>query len=877
MPEAQRNSMSEMRLPTFAENGNGLAAFYERESVRIRRQFDTTLDGAAVTVARTQLVDDMLARLWQKHLDAEQSGTAGIALLALGGYGRGALFPYSDIDILFLCADELPERELKDKIRSLCQDLWDARLKVSPSTRTLADCDRVQQDNVEFTVSLLDCRYLCGDRELFGRLRSELIPNLAIRESQTIIKRLAEVNDRRRAKYGNTIFHLEPNLKDGPGGLRDHHVAMWLSQIAGFTNTRTWVNPTLSFPQLLRDECVEATRFLSAVRCFLHYRQGRDENVLSWDAQDEAAARGVGLSAPARTEPAAWMRVFFRHARTISKLASQALEDVPSARSSLYKQFQSWRSRLSNADFSVVNGRVFLQQPSALADPELMLRAFEFVAQHGIPLASATESRFAHRLAAMDGDAAGIDWWPYLRSVLTRPHGALALRTMQQLGLLQMMLPEFHDIDCLVLRDLYHRYTVDEHTFLAVETLQKLRDPQNDLELNFGGIFEELQHPERLLLAMLLHDVGKSTSATSHVAASVELARPRLKALKLSADEIEDVCFLIQGHLEMSAALRRDIFDPASVMSFAEKVETPERLKMLCLLTYADIKAVNPDALTPWKAENLWHLFMGTTRALSRLLDHDRLHPNEDDEQLTAIRALAPKLGRRLKNFLDGLPHRYLKVHSASEILQHVEMASQLGGNPVQTKLNRNGNLFELMLVTKDRPLIFANTVGTLSAWGMNIVRADAFSNSDGVVVDTFQFTDRFHTLELNLQEWDRFQASIADVLTGKISLEKLAAGRRRGDNAEPKVVVPTSIEFDDECSEHSTLVEVVTQDRPGLLYRIGAQLAELGCNIELALIDTEGQMAIDVFYLTRSGAKIGKAEQEALAKGLRQELASGN
>lgn len=871
--------MAERALPVTGENGGDLGAFYERESARIRRQFETSLDGAALTRMRAGLVDEMLDRLWLKHVDPDGAGTQGLTLMALGGYGRGGLFPYSDIDLLFLCEKELPGQELKDRIRMLNQDLWDARLKVSPSTRVLEDCDKLQQDNVEFTVSLLDCRYLCGDLGLFERLRQQVIPGLVARESQAIVKRLTEVNDRRRAKYGNTIFHLEPNLKDGPGGLRDHHVAMWLSQIAGFTRTRTWVEPSQQFPALLRDECAEAIKFLSSVRCFLHYRQGRDENTLSWDAQDEAAARGIGLGALGRTEPAAWMRAFYRHARAISKLAAESLEDIPSQKSSLYKTFQSWRSRVSNADFSVVNGRVYLQQPSALSNPEMMLRAFEFVAQHGTPLAAATEQRVKQHLPALEEaikpGKSSVHWWAHLREIITRPHAAEALRQMHQLGVLPIILPEFHDIDCLVLRDLYHRYTVDEHTFLAVETLQKLNDPQTDMELNFGGILSELQNPERLFMAMLLHDVGKASSPGDHVGASTELARKRLEALKLRPEEIEDICFLIQTHLDMSAALRRDIFDQSSVVNFARKVETPERLKMLCLLTYADIKAVNPESLTPWKAENLWHLFMNTTRAHSRLLDLDRLHPNEDDEQLASIRALAPKLGKRLKTFLDGLPQRYLKVHSASEVLAHVEMASLLGGGVVQTKLNRKGNLFELMLVTKDRPLIFANTAGTLSAWGMNIVRADAFSNSAGVVVDTFQFTDRFHTLELNLQEWDRFQASIADVLTGKTSLEKLAAGRRKPATGAPKVVVHTSVEFDDECSGHSTLIEVVTQDRPGLLYRIGAQLAEHECNIELALIDTEGQMAIDVFYLTRNGAKLSAEQQEKLGKAIHQELAS--
>jgi [protein-PII] uridylyltransferase len=456
-----------------------------------------------------------------------------------------------------------------------------------------------------------------------------------------------------------------------------------------------------------------------------------------------------------------------------------------------------------------------------------------------------------------------------------RSHAALALRQMHQLGVLPHIIPEFKAIDCLVLRDLYHRYTVDEHSILAVESLHKLDNPGSEAEQHFAEIQKELLYPERLLIATLLHDIGKAFDAEDHVGSGTRIARQRMKTLGLQEEEIEDACFLIQYHLDMSAAMRRDIFDPASVEAFARKAATPERLKMLCLLTWADIKAVNPDALTPWKEENLWQLYIGASRALGRLLDQERLQANEDDEQLSNIRMLAPRLGRRLKEFLEGLPQRYLKVHSAEEILAHIEMASHLGGKPVQSRLNRKGETFELAVVTTDRPMLFANISGTLAAWGMNIVRADVFTNARGVAVDTFLFTDRFHTLELNLQEWERFQASIVDVLTGATSLEKLAAGRRRVNRTQPHIEIPTNISYDDASSEHCTLLEVITQDRQGLLYRIGAQLAECRCNIELALIDTKGQTAIDVFYLTAAGGKLDEKQKQQLAKGLAAELAT--
>jgi len=852
-----------------------LKAEYLAGSERLRLEFEQTRSGRSVLQGRTALVDSLTHQLWRHHIDPDLSAANGLALVAIGGYGRGVLAPYSDVDLLFLTDGPAPAAAAKDAIRAMCQDLWDLRLKLSPTTRPLEDCDRLHRDNPEFNISLLDCRILAGDFGLFRRLHDQVIPRSVLRDWQELVLLLAEVNEARHHQAGDTIFHLEPNIKDAPGGLRDYNVSCWLSILNGFSRTQNWTEAFDSFPASLRDRAQEAKDFLVSVRCFLHYRAGRDDNQLNWEAQQAAAEAHIGYDGGG-ADAAEWMRYYYRQARVLNRLFATMMDEVVPARSSLFQQFQNWRARLSTDEFSCVNGRVFLQQPSALVLPENFFNCFEFVAQHGLKLAASTDLRIEQALPTVAAkNLSGPERWAALRRILLRPHAARALRIMQELGALGLLLPEFRAVESLVIRDYYHRYTVDEHTFRAIDAVHNLHPEKKNGNRGLGNLVEEIERLDLLALALLLHDVGKAGNNEDHVSASLEVAMKVCHTFELPPEDEEMVCFLVAYHLDLSAAMRRDIFDPETIQSLARRVGSPDRLKMLALVTYADISAVNPTSLSPWKAENLWRVYFLTANYLNRSVDDDRFHSAAEDEQVARIRLLKPQLGRRLRDFLEGLPQRYLRIHAADEIIQHVEMASQLHSNTVQTHLKRLRGDFSLTVITHDRPALFATLAGVLAGWGMNILKADAFSNDSGVVVDSFIFTDHFHTLEMNVQEWARFQTSFTDVLSGAVPLEKLARKRVSANGKSPKVKVETVLNFDQNSSSHSTIFEVVAQDRPGLLHRIAAVLSECGCNIEVALIDTEGEMAIDTFYLRIAGRKLASEECAQLKAALEMELDS--
>ena len=849
----------------------------EDERSRIRKEFESGIGAKKTLRALCELADRSLQQVFKDVLKLHDSGPNGLSLLALGGYGRRMLFPYSDLDILFLFANDKVEEEFRPVISEFSRTMWDLGFRVSSAGRTVDESKRIEEDNAEFHLALLDRRFLDGDQELFDKLDQRILPPSERQARPFLFSQLHRLTKERLSRYGNTIFHLEPNVKEAPGGLRDYQAAYWLRQILG--DRKDLRGSSAAEEQLAAD----AVEFLSSIRCFLHYSNGRNDNALTYELQAEAAEKSLGLSDGVGRSAAEWMRIYFRHARTLNRQLLRYLDQQMAAPMTLKERFFSAARSVRktepvvSGDFAVRSGQIEILNQQALSDRTVMYSLFAEASRTGTPLSPQAERSISYIMTHSELPVLNqaIPWETF-KDILAGDFPGVALRPMHRLGLLMEILPEFRAIDSLVVRDFYHRYTVDEHSLRTIEHLQELANPADERGGAFAPLWKTLDRRDLLIFALLLHDTGKGMPVENHVTGSLESLDTAAERLGLSAEEESEVRFLIEHHLDMSATVqRRDIFDPSIVSGFAENVGTLERLQRLTLLTYADIHAVNPEALTPWKAELLWQLFVATSNHFSRTLDRNRLHASDEKSVLDQVRTLVSGANTGdIERFLEGFPRRYLAVHSAAEIARHFAMYQKLSSSTLQTELTPERHGFSLTLLTADRPALFSTISGVLAAWSMNIIKADAFANAAGVVLDTFHFFDLHRTLELNPSEKDRFVKSLHDVLQDKAALEPLLQSRDAASRTRPpKVAVQTRLNFDDSASAHSTLLEVIVQDRPGLLYDMGSALARLACNIEVALIDTEGQKAIDVFYLTSQGKKLTAQKQDLLREVLQGTL----
>jgi [protein-PII] uridylyltransferase len=796
-------------------------------SESLRSEFLSTGDAAEAVFGRTTMVDELVAHAYRSWLAA--AFPSGMTVLAVGGYGRRELYPYSDVDLLLLVSKPVQGDEKREALSGFLRTLWDSGLRLSQSVHTIGECCQFEQTNVELSISLLDQRFLVGDHSLYEEL-AERLPKFFHGHRHELMRHLCQLARTRHSKYHNTIYHLEPNIKDTPGGMRDLHLVHWLSLL------READDDTFSRLQPARE-------FLAVLRCNLHFSAGRDSNLLTFDLQEKLAI-----------DPAEWMREYYRHARDIHRAALRHMElSETQTESGLSRSFREWRSRLSNAEFTVSRERVFLRSPQQLTgDPALVLRLLEFVGHHGIRLSLETERRIHDsRLYFQEYFAAQQTLWPALSAILSQPHASLAVRTMYETGLLLAIFPDWEQIECLVVRDFYHRYTVDEHTLVTLEYLEELRATENPPRRRFAELLAETDNLPLLFVALLFHDTGKSGGLEGHAIESARIANRVLERIGMSGSDRRTVVFLVEHHLDLSAVMNsRDLSDPATAEYLAARVETIEFLKQLTLLTYADISAVNPDAMTPWRLEQLWRTYIITYRELTRELETERIHSKSSGER---------------DAFLEGFPIRYLRTHTDEQIRDHMELARKSKETGVAVDLRRESGTYVLTVVSSDRPFLFASLAGALSSFGLNILKAEAFSNRQNTTLDTFTFSDPMRTLELNPMEADRLRHIVQRAALGKEDIKKLLKGRERPASV-PRIQLPQpTVAFDTEASNHATLVEIVAEDRPGLLYDFASTFSAEGCSIEVVLIDTEAHKALDVFYVTKEGRKLDESVQNDL------------
>jgi [protein-PII] uridylyltransferase len=772
-----------------------------------------------------------------------------VGVFALGGYGRRQLCLHSDIDLLVLFAETIGGEDERF-LHAFLNPLWDLGLTIGHHVRDVGDGSTLDADNPEFLLALTDARPIAGDATLLDRF---IDAGNATRAATTTVGALRTLIEQRHARFNDTFYQLEPDVKESPGGLRDLFGAQTMAKLT---------DPALfarggSDVRALDD----AEEFLLRVRSVLHLETKRHNDVLSHELQERAAERLRYPGATPRQRVERLMGEYFRHARAVDRALRWALRTAPTP---------IGPNLVRSGD-----GIRFVDVRDAASRPESWLAAFQAAIDDASPVsdeALACVQQNAGRFTFEEFFPAPQHRAALLRFLQPRPGLYARLSEMHDSGLLGQMFPEFKAISCRVVRDFYHKYTVDEHTLLTIRNLERLSAPSPGRE-RFSRLLAELSEPELLVLALLYHDVGKWRDE-DHASESTRMAEQMFDRLALDADARADVAFLVGQHLQMSVvAFRRDTEDPEIVRQFADLVGTEQRLKMLCLMTLADVEAVSRETLTAWKEELLWRLYVDTYNHLTLSYGDEVIEPNES----VTARVVATRpddLGEtEVAEFLQGLPRRYLQLFSADAVYRHVRQAREIGDRPLQAWLERRDTEWELTVLARDQPFLFSNISGVLSSFGMDILRGFAFTKSEGLVVDMFHFADEERFLELNPEGGSQLIAALEQVVSGGGDVAARLKGREQGIFRRRLPGFAPVIHCDNESSRRYTIVEIVAENALGLLYRVSRAMSESGCDVDLVLISTEGQRAIDVFHLTRAGAKLSPAQQLELTENVQRVL----
>jgi [protein-PII] uridylyltransferase len=838
--------------------------------------------GQAAVHAHAGLVDDLVRSL--TRLVSADAAAAGLAptplvVVALGGYGRGELHPSSDVDLMVI-HDGALSPYVQRVTQELLYTLWDLGLQVGHSLRSLEDCVAIARTDLPSRTSMQAARFLAGDRRLFARFRRVLEENVYQRDFEQFLAAMLAERDQRYRRHGASPYVMEPNVKESAGGLRDMHTAMWLAAAKFGARTLRELADKGLITAREQAQTDAALTFLWRVRNALHFLSGHKNDVLTRDVQPRVA-ESLGYEAEGDTLAVErFMRDYYLHARGIHRVARRLIARCQETLGGHGAAERRDRQQALADGLVFIDGRLHpadRHRPLFREDPTRLMRVFWHLHRLGCELSLDLERAIEDALDLVDDDFRRS---PAVRDLfldICRSWGrvAVTLGEMHELGVLGRYLPEFGALTCLVQYDVYHKFSADQHSLLGVEHLEALAPGQSAESEGAAQVFSEIERPDLLVLGMLLHDIGKARGH-GHVAKGIPLIRDLVARIGLPAADAAVVEFLVAHHLTMShIAQRRDIDDPKTVADFAATVGDVQRLRLLYLLTWADMRAVGPGVLTPWQAVVLHELY---ARTLARITGGRVARPNRTQLAERLLRLVKEEVpAQSVKAHLAMMSERYLATTTVERMADHLRMIARLETTPVVTERFHHPDLgsSDLVVVTRDLPGLFALIAGTLAAHGINIVSAQIATRADGIAIDTFQVNDPAAEPVTSPALWNRLRAALRAVITGEESVEALLARRRAAGRPAVAAPAPAKVTVDNTLSDAFTVVEVKCPDRLGLLYQITRTLSAAGLDIASARIATEIDQAYDTFYVHDGrGRKIEEADAvESVRTALEQAL----
>ncbi len=818
------------------------------------------------------------------HPNPTPTGAERLSLVAVGGYGRGEMAPHSDVDLLFLTPYKTTGWA-ESVIESVLYILWDLRLDVGHASRTIPDCLRRAQEDFTIRTGLLENRWLTGDARLAGDLSHRLWNDLFKNTEREFTEAKLEERDRRHEKQGDQRYMVEPNVKEGKGGLRDLQSLYWIAKyLYRVTDTAELVAHGM-FTEEEFETFAEAENFLWAVRCHLHLITGRPNDQLTFDRQVEVAERMGYADRAGRRGVEHFMQHYFRHATAVGDLTRIFLTKLEAAhvKSEPLLQRLFRRKRALKSGYLEVHGRLAIEDEAAfLADPLNFLRVFEEGLRTGLLIHPDAMRLVAANLDRIDDTVRTDPVAQKLFLGLLLKHGSpeRALRRMNELGVLGAFIPEFEPIVAMMQFNMYHSYTVDEHTIQCISHLSRMERGKLVEELPVASsILKEGVNRRVLYVALLLHDIGKGRDE-DHSILGAQIARRVAPRLGLKPREVDTVEWLVRYHLLMSdMAQKRDIADPRTVRDFAKAVQTRERLDMLCVLTVCDIRGVGPNTWNNWKASLLRALYRQTRRAMEGgLEDLNREQRGSDAKRnLRAAlkgwgaKALKTETARHYPPYWQGL---HVTAHVVFATLLRDLDADQIG---IDLHPDEDRDATRACFVMADHPGMFSRLAGALALVGANVVDARTYTSKDGFATAVFWIQDAedspFETARL-----PRLRQTILRTLKGEVVARDAIKSRDKIKKRERAFRVPTHITFDNEGSEIYTIIEVDTRDRPGLLFDLTRTLAANNVYIASAVIATYGEQVVDTFYVKDMfGLKFySEVKRQALERKLRTAITEG-